>query len=756
MNEFLFFFHLIALFLSSFFIYFFLYSEKLFIEKIVFAYLILWSNLIVTAVGLSTFAILNSKIAYITVSLFLNIGLLALCYRKDKFVTLKGFSNPSFRFIFTNSFYFTLLALIFLLQIIICYNYLPQIPDTLSSKLVKIYAYLEHGRMLPNKNFDGGLIFGAPLNTSATWLIFVIHSISLKSLYFFTLFNWVIIGFASYLLCIKLKISKKSSLIATILFVCSDLLILNSTSEGDDIIACSSFVISILSFVYWYFDRKKIYATFSGLALGISLGIKPFAALYFLLILSLILFFLFKFGIRQNLSFLRIYSKDVILFGMGTLVALSGVFYENFHERGNPLQFSKILVGLRNSPFDFKTAGINLATQNMELFLGPVFLPTGVSNRELLSQKANDSAKRFIDSTFNTNQEEVFLKYSAHQNRTTIASSQYYDHGGNFGFYPHLLVLFFLLSFYLPKKNYLIIILGISFIFADIGYCISNKYIATIMRYWMIIFTITTPLIGYILDKKHEFHNQYITRFINSAVYSILIYTIYSAFYGLFNNSYRSMNAVLSGQTYNSYVSNSFEIFTHVLELIKKLKRANIIYLHNYPIAILQYLGNPTLFISKVEIVPEIPNILIAQQINLGVLDYSHSPRYIDIEVDGIEENNFQFIGNYYSSKIYINNLPEPLRKKNQKNSLLFVVSQSHENKFGKLESVSYLISKLNNPNQFEVTYSVLNKDMKEVELFPWDEFKTRIFAYDKSDKFLILKVRNKETKKTYENKYPI
>lgn len=486
-----------------------------------------------------------------------------------------------------------------------------------------------------------------------------------------------------------------------------------------------------------------IYILLAGLALGISLGIKPFAALYYQLVIGIIVFYFIKYGIKSTFSFVRKFLFHGIVFVFAVLFMLFGVFYENYMMRGNPVKFSKVVSAVNNSPFSFKIAGINLVSQNMELFLTPALVPTGVGHREELSDVANHLSKTVINNLFNTTQEEVNTKYSAHTNMTTIAYPLFYDHSVNFGFYPHLLLISALIGFLsFNKVRPIVYVLGLSFLFADIGYCIHNKYVMGIMRYWMIVFTITAPLIGFALDRLRKLKSSFVYKIGYPIFFIAFAYCIFTSFYGLFNNYYRSIGAIISYTNFNSYRK---QISDRVAEILPKTPEFNVVYVNNYPNALIHNLAPDSKILSKNQVQEAIPNIIISQLIPLGIQNYSSARRIVNLTVDELKEDYFILIGNFFDAKFFMNRVPKQLQLTDEKKEVLFYFSQPVEAKSGENITNTGLVSKFKEMDSFESAYFKTDNENKEIQISPWTDFRETNLKFGKKDKTIIVKIRNKK-----------
>jgi hypothetical protein len=748
--------HLIILVFSSIAIAYIWLGEKRKLDVIILAYLLSWSNIIVISLVLSFLKNLNSLTVYFFFSISVNLLLLLYSY-----ITIEREFNfpkniiPTINLNFSlKNLLFIFLGIVLFLQLVICFHYLPFTPDTLSVKLVKIYAYLQNSALLPNKDFDGGMIFMSPLNSAITWMFFIIHQVPFQFIHFLNLFNWIIIGITSYLLCKKLKVSKEGAILATSFLICSDLFIINSTGDNDDMLCASSFILAIYYFVCWIVDKKKMYASLSGVAIGINLGIKPFAAMYYLFVLGIFLVIFFKNDYSVKKNFIKKYYSHALIPILISIFFLSGVFYENYKLRGNPLLFSKIISSLRNSPFSFKTAGINLTLQNVELFLNPILMPTGINDRKGTSESINRNVTAFIYKYFETNAEEFREIHSAHQGNINVASEIYYDHSGDFGFYPHLLVIFIFCGIIFFKNlNPVILLLGSSFLFAEFTYCTHNKNVDAVHRYWMMLLVATTPIFGYIYDNRNSIKPRFVKNILILLIFCNLIHIIFTSIYGLFNNSYRSIGAILNKNYHSSYESLFNQRFIETLPLLKEF---NFYHVNTYPQAIIHFLAGKSKVYSKLSLVEKDPNIITAKQLKITERDYNLSPKYLPIEIMEINSGYFVEFGEGLGSKYYVNNFPKNLERINDKKEILFVFYQTSEFDRENLTVQTVLFNKFEGIDSFQCRYFSIDAFGVEYPLSEWGSFQNRFIVFSKQHKFIKIKVKNIKTSKKYENQYPI
>ncbi len=747
--------HTSFLLLISFLISIAVLKTRDWIRLVIYSYLIFWSNIILTSFILSSFRLLNDRIIYLIVSLSLGILVLAVCYKE---LSIREIRFPKFS-IKANQPSFTSIVFLFLmiivgLQFYICLNYLPLTPDTLSSKIVKIYAYLHNHSLVRPTDYESGLVFISPLNSAVTWMFFIIHKVSFQALHFFSLLNWTVIGMVSFSLCRDLGVSKFGALFSTVLLVCSDVFLLNGTGDNDDILVASSFSIAIYAFVNWCRERNKFHILISGLALGISLGIKPIALLYYGLFGMVCLYFIYTYGFRSSWFFVKSSFLHAILFCTCVLSMLYGTFNENFQTRGNPLAFSEVVKGTQNSPFNVKTAGINLASQNMELFLSPILVPTGVYNRETLSSMANHMAGSVIYRLFKVTQEEVNSLYSAHTNRTSISSSLFYDHSVNYGFYPHMLLLSGIIIWFLRIKNRLVFLMfGLSFLIGDIGYCIHSKYVSGIMRYWMILFTLTTPLIGAAVDGLIKSRPGPF-KFLNFHLYLMaFIFLIFTAFFGLFNNFYRSIGDILSYKNIKSY---SLLYSPRVEEVLSKLEKFNIVLVNDFPNALIHYIARNSDIISKFSVDEKMPNLVISEFIPLKVESYSVTPRILNIEINSLSKDFYTYIGELKNTKVYVNSLPNSLIQPGDKKEVLLRFYQAQKMDNGDLGSDFELVHFFPELKEYEISFYLIDSAKRSNLLFPWGDFNGRRIFFKKEDHSILVKIRHKKTKVEFSGSYLI
>lgn len=719
-----------------------------------FAYLIGWGNILVTSFLLSALSQLNSIYLYFLFSI--GIQSLAIFFLRYTRESPLDFRIADFNFRYSKlDFLFLMqafLSTVIFLQLILCFNYIPLTPDTLSMKLVKIYSYISNNRLVPNPDFDGGLLYISPLNSAATWLIFIKYQISLKSLLFFSLFNWLILIMVSYLLCISFSFSKVSSMFATITLLCSNSFIMNASGDNDDILAASSFALAVLAFRYFLVKSSKGFLLLSGMALGIHLGIKPFAALYGGLALFLVIYFIATNSINEIFFFLRRNLNGFLLFVTTLLILCSGVMIENFSVRGNPIKFSNTMNILRNSPFDLRIAGINFTTQNLEIFAAPFLNPTGFEDRQDLAIRTNNFAKELILKLFGATQEEVLNKISAHFNYTSITDSLFYDHSVNFGLYPHLLIISLLLAILNYKSiDKPLLVLGLSFVFADIGYCFINKYISTIMRYWMIIFSITAPIVAYAYSLVSSGKSR-LYLLLRVSFFSVFIYIVFSSFYCLFNNHYRSLAAIYNHKSISSY-EEAFE--PRVYETLRKVKVFNILYVHNYANAIIHYLAPDSRILSKLEIQPNIPNLVLSQPLKLGMTTYSQITRYHEVELPFLKTGFFTHIGNGFGTRFLISALDKDQLKAQDKKILVIAFKEPID--LGDSWSTSIdLPLPFENSESLEFRFSEENSEGRLKLLRDWASFKSTSLNFKKDSRSLRVDLRKQGTDEIFSSEIRI
>jgi len=157
---------------------------------------------------------------------------------------------------------------------------------------------------------------------------------------------------ACYGIARKIKIKKKNALWASILFLLTPVIILQSKTTYNDVIFASMFLISINFLLAYRKTNKKFYIILSSLSFGFVLGTKYLGILYFL---AYILFFILAYH-KKRLSKTMIY--DLIIVAL--FVSLMGGFWyiKNFLEDGSiiyPMKVNLFGYKIMDAPHDPRT-----------------------------------------------------------------------------------------------------------------------------------------------------------------------------------------------------------------------------------------------------------------------------------------------------------------------------------------------------------------------------------------------------------------
>lgn len=272
----------------------------------------------------------------------------------------------------------------------------------------------------------------------------------------------------------------------------------------------------------------------------------------------------------------------------------------------------------------------------------------------------------------------------------------------------------------------------------------------------MMFFVITTPSMAFLIDhvnKKRLFFNSVI-KFILSILFINLIFTCY---YSLFNNFYRSINKIYTEENMNDYT----RLFDgKIFRYLEKLPE--IIFFHkdnSFPEAVLHYHLPDRNWSSKLIMDQTKPNLLANRFLRITEKDYNLSPKFFTIEIPELKEGYFAFLGEGFGYQFFINNISQNKDFSDFKKLFLFRIYPIENANANANHQILIHIEeypKFKNLDKFETQISVNLHDNKNETIQEWAAIMKQKLLIPKNSKDLIIKMRDKTTNKIYENKYPI
>lgn len=371
MLEFLGYLNIVLVFAVSFFIASRFFKSVL--DAIVLAYMIVWADLILTALFLSAFQKLNAYTAYFVVSLLILIFVLA--FLKVTKVTTYNFVHDSdfSRLNFTCYLILSIIAIIFFLNLITVFAYPPNNYDSLTYHLPRIHLYFSQGHLGHFFAHNERLVF-FPFNATLFQLPIVEYGLPDRLFSFINLISWGVVGITAYRLSFFIVQSSYAGLVSAFFALMGTAVLAQATTTNSDILLAAPLLLSIYFIFLWSKYRYNSLLLFSFLAAGIALGTKVTVA-YFLP--GFVLFFLYV-SLRKKLRpdfseyFRKINWKVVIVAVLlASMLALPS-YYINYRDSRH-FSAPRLIVYVNTSDY-LKTAGQNFSGMTTQFFLNPIAL----------------------------------------------------------------------------------------------------------------------------------------------------------------------------------------------------------------------------------------------------------------------------------------------------------------------------------------------------------------------------------------------
>jgi len=244
------------------------------------------------------------------------------------------------------------LAVFAVCMLVLALSAYPAVEDSLTVKLPKVVFSIESNSYLPSDLADDPRMYMSPVYPALVQLFLILNGQTTHALLVLGFVHWIVSGAAVYQICRNVGASRFAAWTATALALLTPMLIVQGSSEGDDIIAATPFLLALMFFTSWLNDRRQLDAALAGAGLGLSVVMK-FLPLFYVPAIPLIIglaFFTYKgpqilAWIRASIAAGAIFCAAFVCVTLPHLVA-------NWAAFGNPFYVSKGVAATSNSPFD--------------------------------------------------------------------------------------------------------------------------------------------------------------------------------------------------------------------------------------------------------------------------------------------------------------------------------------------------------------------------------------------------------------------
>ncbi len=493
-----------------------------------FAVLILvWSNLVITALFLSLFSALGSLPLYFFVSIILAIvtALVVPHFTKSMAANysctiMQGKSARSW--LMTTS--LILLLICFICTSVICLLYYPNNWDTESYRFGRVFLYLGQGNLSHIPCPDSRLSV-YPFNGTLAYLYFAEYALDGRWFNLLSLIFWSFGVAGCFAFARDLGASKTGSLIAAAIFGTTPIVATVAASTNDEIIAAVPLLIGLIFLFRWWKSRNRFDSIVSGLALGLSAGTK-LHIVFFVPITAVVAIILLIILIQKKMvrTVIRERGKGALVIIIIAIFLFVPFMIVNISQGGFTFFSSKWVNPLLNKPFDAGMALKNTTLFSSQLFLSPIpdlIISPDDDFKRKCYQNFNDFFNKLVFNNVNDDKNYSFAHYRF---RGVANPDGFYSFEQTFwlGFIPFLFV-YGLITLYRNRKYvtfvpFILIILFFSWHFAR---SMLTKYIETTGVYYVYPFTIAAMAIAAIWDLRE--HQGRIGRKITLIGFSIII-----------------------------------------------------------------------------------------------------------------------------------------------------------------------------------------------------------------------------------------
>ncbi len=470
-----------------------------------------WTDLVVTALILSSISRLNDPVLYAGLSIILALPFAALLTRLGRQVAPSSDAIPGF---LDRDGTFPRALIIFMLvtgtlaigaNILIALAYIPNNSDTLTYRLPKIYWYLSSGSL---DHYSEGIDPRAtyyPFNGALLYLPIVQYRWSVRLFTIIPFAAWSIVGLTIFRLAREAGFSGRTAIAASWLTCMTPGVLVQATSTNDEIIAAFILLIG-LNFAFRFYLRPSLPdAALSMLAASLSAGTKLHVIFFWPLIAVCLALAVFWLATDRDFIGRRFFTLPVVLRMAPVALTCAGLIlpfaWFNWRASGHMMDqgFSAQVL---NQPYQLKVGLQNLVLHAAQTILSP--LPD-------LDLSANAATRSSFYATYNgwlsglftwVNQGPDFMSAGYRFNGATQTVGWRLDENGVDIGLSYLLVIGSLLICYTRRRTFWLgLITALAFVVWFITYGLMTRYIEGFSVYLSYAFIVCAPALAFSLVK---------------------------------------------------------------------------------------------------------------------------------------------------------------------------------------------------------------------------------------------------------------
>src|ERR1700704_1984432 len=521
----------------------------------------------------------------------------------------------------------------------------PAVEDSVTIKLPKVVFSIASNSYLPSDLADDPRMYMSPVYPALVQLFLILNGQTTHALLVLGFVHWIVSAAAVYQICRNVGASRFAAWTATALALLTPMLIVQGSSEGDDIIAATPFLLSLMFFTSWLNDRRQLEAALAGAALGLSVVMKFLPLFYVPAILLIVALAFFTYKGPQILAWIRASIAGGAIFCAAFVLVTLPHLAGNWAAFGNPFYVSKAVAATSNSPFDLgcgvrgvvgytaQFALADFATLAKRLFKR-VFMhfdrtPLRNENASLAGKSFNDLLSGMVP--FHPN-----AGCTAYGNVYALGSDFISDNTVWYGVFGPLLLLCVMVVLLSRKFPFVVRALALSLLALGIAFAMTPRYLSDVGRYWSMMALAGAPVAAVALD-------LFLRRGIATPIRGLAMVagTLLTGVFGgqiLFFNVHRSLSELPETDRYASGFPSEFRATMKAAPSVN-IQVAYAVDTYDY----YMLLGQGAKLASKTALLPDAINVVIVRP--FAFMENPYSDPRIPVRMKEAFRGGFQYVG---------------------------------------------------------------------------------------------------------------
>lgn len=602
-------------------------------------FLLVWCDLVLSALILSSVGQLGVWRAYFVISVVLAIIFTLLLLRMSNTVKTPEIVSDKVESRFLKWWVrgASWLAIFFVVipTVLICVFYISNNSDSIAYRIPRAFFYIDQGSLsqIPG---DFRIQF-YPFNISLVNLWFATYGLTGVWFNLFGFTTWLVGGISVWRFARDTRAGHTASLVASAIFITSPAVLVSVSSTNDDMIAGVPLLIGALFMMRWWKSGSWFDIMLAAIALGLSFGSKLHWVMMLPIAAILFIYVLYQLKLQGKFtSFLYHRAKQVFTAICVTLILTLPIFIINLSQSGHLLPSTS---GLINSPFSMATAGAHSLVSTASMLFGPIpdlNLAQSQAARQAFGSDFNNWINDHLLSWLITDQNYVADGFIFAGIGSNIANLGVGEVTVWLGFVPWLLVLVFLLL--LKKHSGQLQRVAFWLVLIFFGWHLARafmlKWVPGEGIYYAFSMALVAPAIAYLWEYK-SYESGIKEVIIKGACIAVIATNLISATnYFLFNYQ-RSLPHLFA----TNYKPNQNLISPRLSQVLRASNRTLIVH-NQWGLPYMQFINaNPSAHYATTDLMPELPLVAFDLALIMGTA--------IPVEFENDDRSRLSLLGSY-------------------------------------------------------------------------------------------------------------